>query len=344
MAITAYSSRLSNDSDTIPTRNSLSDSALPTGGFVASSGLESFLQHGFLVPSFVPSGPSASIAATGSELPQFSLITFLQQSLISYSHLNLPFFRDAHNEVWEVRQTEQEGDAVRLEQAVERIIALDTSLEAMLLNHVTRRASKAQGIALLTLYGRAFASPLQTRRAAETTNIAIDEQIAKHQRMTSLVEALKAASRRPVKLQGHLPICFAVVCAALGLSLGRPQHSVMSVVADWRTTKDRSMHLHLFLQARAVLSSAVRLNMLGPYAAQRVLLTDIKGAVSSAINDYQDRCRVNSQRLAAEPAEKYIYKDGEWDSDDEGGPATTWPLAEILAARHDQLHSRIFNS
>lgn len=26
------------------------------------------------------------------------------------------------------------------------------------------------------------------------------------------------------------------------------------------------------------------------------------------------------------------------------GPATTWPLGEILAARHDLQHSRIFNS
>jgi urease accessory protein len=25
-------------------------------------------------------------------------------------------------------------------------------------------------------------------------------------------------------------------------------------------------------------------------------------------------------------------------------PATTWPLGEILSARHDLLHSRIFNS
>jgi urease accessory protein len=29
---------------------------------------------------------------------------------------------------------------------------------------------------------------------------------------------------------------------------------------------------------------------------------------------------------------------------DEQLPATTWPLGEILAARHDLLHSRIFNS
>jgi urease accessory protein len=30
--------------------------------------------------------------------------------------------------------------------------------------------------------------------------------------------------------------------------------------------------------------------------------------------------------------------------EDEQLPATTWPLGEILSARHDLLHSRIFNS
>lgn len=29
---------------------------------------------------------------------------------------------------------------------------------------------------------------------------------------------------------------------------------------------------------------------------------------------------------------------------DERGPATTWPLGEIVASRHDQLFSRVFNS
>ena len=36
--------------------------------------------------------------------------------------------------------------------------------------------------------------------------------------------------------------------------------------------------------------------------------------------------------------------DAEIDDDMEDGPAVTWPLGEILAARHDLQHSRIFNS
>jgi hypothetical protein len=33
-----------------------------------------------------------------------------------------------------------------------------------------------------------------------------------------------------------------------------------------------------------------------------------------------------------------------WQDEAESGPATTWPLGELLMARHDLQHSRIFNS
>lgn len=87
---------------------------------------------------------------------------------------------------------------------MKEILRIDAELEAMLLNHVARRASKAQGIALLSLYSRAFA-------ALPEAGTAIDE----------LMEELKSATRgRLARMQGHLPICFAVLNAALGLPLG----------------------------------------------------------------------------------------------------------------------------
>ncbi|KAK9897059.1 hypothetical protein P389DRAFT_143203, partial [Cystobasidium minutum MCA 4210] len=265
----------------------LSDSALPTGGFVASSGLESFYQHGFISTSSSSSAPKNARS--------FSLLSFLEESLSSYAHLNLPFFDKAHQ-------------AVQVNEAARAITKLDAELEAMLLNHVARRASKAQGIALLALYGRAF---------AETTP---QIQLSPSQvRIDALMEKLKFASRgRNATLYGHLPICFPVLCAALGLSLSR------------------SRHLHIFLQARAILSSAVRLNLAGPYAAQRLLLVDIRQVVNKVLRDEELRYTSRQDRLAHEQQDKSI--------DDEYGPATTWPLGEILAARHDQLHSRIFNS
>ena len=34
----------------------------------------------------------------------------------------------------------------------------------------------------------------------------------------------------------------------------------------------------------------------------------------------------------------------DWTKEAELGPATTWPLGELLMSRHDMQHSRIFNS
>lgn len=300
---------------------SLSDSALPTGGFVASSGLESFYQHGFI-------SSSSSSAAASTKSRSFSLLSFLEESLSSYAHLNLPFFDAAHDVVWALRDnlitTNTDAD-----EAVKAITKLDADLEAMLLNHVARRASKAQGIALLALYGRAFAETA-TQAQVEPTQASLD----------ALMEKLKFASRgRNATMYGHLAICFPVLCAALGLSLGTLRSfSSASIYADLlRASQARSRHLHLFLQARAILSSAVRLNLAGPYAAQRLLLVDIRQVVNKVLREEEERCSRRDSRRSGQSA-------AEADLDDEDGPATTWPLGEILAARHDQLHSRIFNS
>ena len=105
------------------------------------------------------------------------------------------------------------------------------------------------------------------------------------------------------------------------------------------TTADRAaatQHLFLFLHARSLLSSAIRLNTLGPYVAHRLLLHDVRPLVEEALQSCQD------MRVSAD-----FTEDGKewWEREEEDdGPATTWPLGEILAARHDQLHSKIFNS
>lgn len=105
---------------------------------------------------------------------------------------------------------------VTIDDAFKSIIKLDADLEAMLLNHVARRASKAQGIALLALYGRAFAG---TYSHQSQESILRDEM---QSRIDALMEKLKMASRgRNAVIYGHLPVCFAVLCAALGLSLGK---------------------------------------------------------------------------------------------------------------------------
>jgi urease accessory protein len=93
--------------------------------------------------------------------------------------------------------------------------------------------------------------------------------------------------------------------------------------------------LHLFLHARGVLSAAVRMNILGPYAAQQLLLHAVKPlldeALSSTAHLVSGTLREGEEEIHPELAAEQL-------------PATTWPLGEILSTRHDLLHSRIFNS
>jgi urease accessory protein len=92
---------------------------------------------------------------------------------------------------------------------------------------------------------------------------------------------------------------------------------------------ERTLHLHLFLHSRSILSSAVRLNLIGPYIAHRYLLHDIKPMID---------------KVLARPASSTTSAAGNDKSVEVDEPVNTWPLGEILAARHDCMHSRIFNS
>ncbi|KAJ7180397.1 UreF-domain-containing protein [Mycena crocata] len=275
----------------------LSDSNLPTGSFVASSGLESFLKHGFGAPPL--NQPTAS-------LKMDTIATFVRDSLSTYASSALPFASDAHDIVCQLRCCKT--DTTRTLTVLKE---LDELYECMTLNHVAKRASKAQGVALLSLYSKGFSRPqgLAFSSVPDTTQEAHD--------MTALVDAFKLMVRRgETDAHGHLPICWGILCAALGLSL------------------ERTQHLHLYLHARSLLSAAVRLNSIGPYAAQQILLHVVGTFVDAEIQKCA-RLRTGVLRVQDDTMP--------WD-ETQDGPANTWPLGEILAARHDLQHSRIFNS
>jgi urease accessory protein len=103
------------------------------------------------------------------------------------------------------------------------------------------------------------------------------------------------------------------------------------------------MHLHLFLHVRGLLSAAIRMNALGPYAAQQLLLHVVRPLLDAEIA----RSAHLTTGLSINPtraAEADRDRDEDAFAAADQMPATTWPLGEILAARHDLLHSRIFNS
>ncbi|EIW67456.1 hypothetical protein TREMEDRAFT_33690 [Tremella mesenterica DSM 1558] len=265
----------------------LLDSNLPTGGFVSSSGLESYAKH-------VP--PSAKRSTADN------VIHFVESEMDNFASTTCPFVCDG----WRIldtgvqvpQETLTSGLHTKVQEMLREITTLDRYHESTLLSVVGRRASKAQGVALLTLFTRSLCSITDDRRRN-------GELLSR-----LVVEEYKRSIRR-CTTPGHLAVCWGVIMSALGLDLGT------------------SLHLYLFLHCRSVLSSAVRLNLVGPYASTRLLLL-LQGAI--------DRCVVSTlNSTTTSPVNDMIH-------DNATAPSTTWPLGEILLARHDMQHSRIFNS
>ncbi|KAL1686260.1 UreF-domain-containing protein [Schizophyllum commune] len=273
----------------------LADSNLPTGSFVASSGLESYFKHSF-------------DAQEGKR--DAAVLAFVRDSLASYARTALPFVAGAHRAVEGLARgialtstsdlhfpTSHPHFHPDLASTLTTLASLDALCEATMLNHVARRASRAQGVALLTLYAKGLAPPTD----GELLGRALDQY--------------KLRVRRE-EAPGHLPVCWGALTAALRLPL------------------TRAVHLHLFLHARGLLSAAVRLNALGPYAAQQLLLHSVRPLVEGEAGRWLTNGKHPSAAdVALEDAVDPIT-----------GPVNTWPLGEILAARHDLQHSRIFNS
>ncbi|KAG8959642.1 hypothetical protein FRC03_007672 [Tulasnella sp. 419] len=320
------------DSDTIYSANSqvseeyllllLSDANLPTGSFVASSGLESYIKHGFTSiatstssPFVIPSGNSSTTESSSTpQIPHLVRLTinFVRDSLHSYSHSSLPFIRCVHETL---DQGKGGATGERKEAVLKEITDLDNLYEIMTLNHVSRRASKAQGVALLTLFSKGFARPAWIPSSIPASDS------PQHSGSEALVEELKLLIRKGLS-PGHLPVCWGVLTSSLGLGI------------------EKSQRLHLFLHARALLSASIRLNTIGPYAAQQLLLH----VVGQLVDDSMGRCahlRVPIEKISHGANTKFHEEMMEEHAD---GPANTWPLGEILAGRHDLQHSRIFNS
>lgn len=187
----------------------LADSALPLGSFAYSSGLESFLAHN----------------KGGNNLALFQ--QFLQHSVRSMAHTAVPYvlagFRDPL-----------------------ALMELDNDLDASTLCTVQRRASVAQGRALLTVWEKAFATTSQRQfsesreSAAALATFAADLKLA-------------AVSSEALPVSGHLAPLWGVVAVSLGLNL------------------EEAGYVFLFNHSKAVISAGVRASVMGPYQAQSFL-------------------------------------------------------------------------
>lgn len=175
----------------------LGDGNLPTGSFVASSGLESYEKHGFF-------GLPQSQTADSPPVKTGAIISFIRDSVQAYAHSSLPFILGAY-EACETLRSHDNADSP-LPDALESVIQLDSLYEAMTLNHVTRRASTSQGVALLTLLLKGLVLPAWMGTGEPGKR-----------RVEALADSFKLEIRRGAA-NGHLPVCWGILTAALGLS------------------------------------------------------------------------------------------------------------------------------
>lgn len=204
----------------------LADGNLPTGAFVSSSGLESYITHGF----FSASTPRRQASSTA--LANQAMMNFVQDNVHNYARSAIPFVSDAHLALstTSLSVTSSSSDRVKIEELIEesvmRIVELDALYQSMTLNEVTRRASQAQGVALLTLFSKGFSlpalPPLRTQSAysSDDPSTPSSNERSSYHAAEHLVNRLKLMVRRG-DTYGHLPVCWGVLTSLLGLSLGR---------------------------------------------------------------------------------------------------------------------------
>ncbi|KAF8532224.1 urease accessory protein UreF [Trichophaea hybrida] len=161
---------------------------------------------------------------------------------------------------------------------------LDDELDASTSCNVARRASTSQGRALMTVWDKSLSASLSASDSEERQWV--DEY--KH-------------SIRKGEASGHFGIAWGVICRASGLQL------------------EDVCYVFMFNHCKAVLSSAVRLGLIGPYHAQAMLALE----------------RTRKQIQAA-------LTEGKMISVDDMGQ--TVPVLDLYQGRHELLYSRVFNS
>lgn len=111
---------------------------------------------------------------------------------------------------------------------------------------VGRRASVAQGRALLSIWERSFKTTLPPDSAS-------DADILKDFSTLLRREGNKAGGEAPPLVSAHLGPLFGAICAVVGLTLRQ------------------TAYVFMLSHVKALISAAVRASMFGPYQAQKLL-------------------------------------------------------------------------
>ncbi|KAJ2661995.1 hypothetical protein IWW48_002054 [Coemansia sp. RSA 1200] len=224
----------------------LADSQLPTGGFVASAGLEAAAQAGL-------------VRDGASDEDNSSFLSFICDSAHNQARLTLPFCTRTHVLTLDHLQrisheAGEEGEKSAIDTMLADISRVDSYHQSMLSsNRVAMRASIAQGGGLLMLFNRRYA---QAGFMADKRGQLCAELAKRLQKLSRLGE-----------IRAHWPTVFGFVCAALNI------------------TQTHMQQLFLFQFVRQLFSAAVRLNLVGPLRAQ-TLQCDMQPFVSDLLKQW----------------------------------------------------------
>ncbi|KAL8388991.1 hypothetical protein RB595_008879 [Gaeumannomyces hyphopodioides] len=215
----------------------LSDSALPLGAFAFSSGLESFLAH----------NQSHSRPGGAARNQHDAFASFLPASVSAFASASLPFALAAHR-------------------SPHRLARLDDALDATVVCTVGRRASVAQGRALLSVWERCFAPALQASSPAAAAAVAAFAAAVRAAPPSTTTTTTDQDDPLQLPPAAHLAPLFGAVCRAAGL--GARESAAVLVVGH----------------VKALVSAAVRAGVFGPYQAQRLLAGDrVRELVDAAV-------------------------------------------------------------
>ncbi|OBT48385.1 hypothetical protein VE00_01224 [Pseudogymnoascus sp. WSF 3629] len=157
-----------------------------------------------------------------------SFPTFLTLSLSSHASATLPFVLAGHRHP-------------------SRLLELDDALDAAIMCTVGRRASVAQGRALLSIWDRAFsdAVPLSPDASEETLKVL--------KNFSTLLKSANASTDDLPPASAHLAPLFGVIARITGVE------------------EQEMAYVYMLSHVKALLSAAVRASVFGPYQAQKLL-------------------------------------------------------------------------
>ncbi|KAG0264804.1 hypothetical protein BG011_006077 [Mortierella polycephala] len=257
------------------------DSALPTGGFIASNGLEAFAK-------LHPHSTSAK-----------DIESYVNWSVHSCGYTNLPFVTAVWKLVdeWTLRDSHlrtERGKAKAMKSVLHRIGNIDREYDVFVNNAIQNAASRKQGDGIIMMGVKCFADQLKHGPGDDDDELG-ENELGPNIRILKPFKTLL----RSEEVAGHFPIAFAMIARLLGFDLA--------------TTR----HLHLHLHARTLLSSAIRLALVGPFQAQHIMT----------------RSQAKARFIDAKTADLTIED-----------AAQTFLVGDICSGAHGRLWTRLFNS